>query len=213
MPKTKYTGGGIKGYGKVIFHPQKPLVKVIMEEGEFTFHKSACPSNIRPGEWNVSINGNRSKVISLGVWVGDYVGKVKEFAHSKDQPPKPKPEQNGIDSRFYVILEVTEGPAAGMTATLGLKFWFTMLEKEIQGKTREVLALEEHPKAFKNYPLLEAFMKVTGLFSTPLPYKDNPLPMMEKTILRIGNTFGFTVENGWANNLYPIQLDEDGAPF
>ena len=60
---------------------------------------------------------------------------------------------------------------------------------------------------------LEEFLIVTGVNDFKFPYKDNPLPMLQKAILHKGETFSVQMENGWVTAMYQSNLPTEDTDF
>jgi len=100
--------------------------------------------NIRPGSWNVRLSGDKKKVYSISPWEGQFKGKFVEFSHKKGEEARPqtqpaKPPYNKPYDFMTAIMEVMDGPCAGMHIYMRLRYNFKAVIETIDEKDVEVV--------------------------------------------------------------------------
>ena len=60
---------------------------------------------------------------------------------------------------------------------------------------------------------VESFNELAEVFDIDFPYKDNPLPMLQKAILAKAATFRGQMENGWITSLYKANMPTEDTDF
>jgi hypothetical protein len=216
MKQVETGGTSINGVAMVEPHPTNTKVRVTFApktEGEkpavYILEKEDCPDYIRKGKFMVNLSSNGKKMYGIHPITGIAKFKVKEFVAGRDQkgnPLEPAPKthpgtQYGPYQTFSVIFEISEGENKGMQMIGSFPFEFIEDHEEVDGKIQSVLGA----KRKKNSPRNDLFwdlMKVTGIDRKTLPYKENPLPMLQKHMLKEDRTFTGAYKDGWINSLF-----------
>jgi len=175
------------------------------------------PKTLRPGTWEVQFNESKKSINNWKPIKGVFRAKVQKFASKEDEAPMPKiyrrTNQYGHEyevEEFVTILEIVDGEAKGATLTYNLPFKFDYDEEEIDGNVKRTLQIAGRGKATDK---LEEFLRVNGVWNKTLPYKDNPLPMLEKVILSEAKEFNVQVEKGWVSSIYASDLPDEDTDF
>jgi hypothetical protein len=209
------TGQSISGVAMVEPHPSMPKVRVTFApktEGEkpvaYVLEKEDCPEPIRKGKFMVSLSGNGKKMFSIRPITGMAKLKVKEFpaqrdaqGNAKEPAPKTKTGKFGVYQTFSVVFEIVEGENKGMEMPGSFPFDFIEGQDEVDGKIVSVLNVKKKKDSPGNDRLWE-LLEVTGVVKKTMPYKENPLPMLQKYMLKEDRTFSGAYKDGWINSLF-----------
>ena len=193
---------------------KRPVVQVKFEDGS-TYYvyktKDTVPSYVQNGTFFVSLNQSKNKIESMRPVSGTMRGKVKNFVAREGEQPVPRTRQGqyGPYEVFSVILQVTKPEKyAGMEVYLEMPFKFVSTTVTVNGENHEVLAIPISKS--KSVEMLDNFVLATKATAKQhIPYSDNPLPTMEKRILRAEAEFDWTMKDGWVSDILPPDLNED----
>jgi hypothetical protein len=209
--KPVQTTSGISGVAKVEVHPSQPKVKVTLkptEEGakpvSYVIEKEDCPEYVRSGMYMVNLSGDGKKMYSIRPITGMAKFRVKQFMAKKDAEPAPKTVNGkfGPYMTFAVEFEIVEGENKGMTIPGSYPFDFIESMEEVPGKgTLPVLNVKKKQKSPGNDRLWE-LLEVSGVISLVMPYKENPLPMLQKHMLHQAKVFTGAYKDGWMTSLF-----------
>ncbi|MHA2220154.1 MAG: hypothetical protein ACXACY_30095 [Candidatus Hodarchaeales archaeon] len=180
-------------------------------------HRRGVPRSLKPGNWFVQLHTKKKLINDWKPIKGLYEAKVKEFSARENEPPRPKtydrttPEGHPYQVQdFTVILEILSKDAKGATITYNVPFKFDYDEEDYKEKTRRTLQIAGRGK---RSDALEEFLRITGVFNSVLPYKDNPLPLLQKAILKEDRKFNVQIEKGWVSAIYPSMNVEEDTDF
>ena len=111
------------------------------------------------------------------------------------------------DWMFTVILVISSPEnLKGVEVPYFLRNRFTE-EKDDEGKSWVGIGKGKHGDN------LLKFLRLTGVEERgPMPFKSNPLPMVEKRIMHEPKEFGFTISDGWVDNVFPLS-DSDSLEW
>jgi hypothetical protein len=207
--KPVKTSEGISGVAKVEIKGVKVRVSLKPEtEGEkvtsYVLEKENCPETVREGTFIVNLAGDGKKMHSIRPINGVDKFKVKEFMAQKDKEPAPKTHEGkfGPYQTFAVTFEIVEGPRAGMTVPGSYPFDFVQDHDDVPGKgVQEVLGVKKKSKSPGNDRLWE-LLDVSGAGKHQVPYKENPLPTLQKIMLREAKVFSGSYKDGWMTSLF-----------
>jgi hypothetical protein len=183
------------------------------EQGEAQVKGNKKTVKLRPGRWYVRLSSDESEIYSYHPWSGNFKGKVAEFAAKEGEPPVPRLKDvdfyndkgKHIKYSYYyfiVLIEILEPKKlAGLLVPHRLNYNFLEAKDE---QDRSIVGLMSKGNRTKD---LAEFLKITGADKGKhMKWKDNILPVLERRILRIDNSFNFIIKDGWIDTLY--QTDE-----
>lgn len=216
MKPVETSGNTISGVAKVEIHPTQPKVRVTFKptvEGEkpkaYTLEKEDCPEYVKSGVFIVNLSGNGKKMYSIRPVTGIAKFRVKEFIAQKDpktgkaKEPEPKLHNGkyGPYMTFSVSFEIVEGENKGMIVPGSFPFDFIEGQEEIPGQGLQSVLNVKKKKDSKYNDALWEFLKATGIAKITLPYKENPLPMLQRYILKENRVFSGAFKDGWMTSL------------
>ena len=195
---------GEKGAAIVKISEEKGLFRIEFKDGgKHTLKLDKKPELLSEGRWMVQLNGDQTEVFGFYPYGGSFQGQVLKFASKKEEPPQFW-ESKGLypDWMFTVIIGITSPDnLKGVEVPYFLRNRFTE-EKGDDGKTYVGIGKGKHGDN------LLKFLRITGVEERgAMPFKSNPLPMVEKRVLHEPNEFGFTINNGWIDNIFPLTPD------
>lgn len=224
-PKTKSSFiKGDSGIAAVMFSKdgKKVRVNLTIKQGDNETKKTIdldrenCPANLKPGNWMVQISGQGDKMLNFRPILGNFTFRVKGFAASENEEPKPKTkdvsfEKNGKKQEysydyFTALLEITEGKYQGLEVPYMLRYHFQ--DDMLDGKM--VVAYSKGGSKYTDY--LKEFLNVSGAWDLgPMEYKDNVLPDLQRRILHADKRFNGTMKDGWLVSGSFLPFDEPEA--
>jgi len=188
----------------------KPVIQVKFDDGDtyyITKTNDTVPSYIQNGTFFVKLSSGKNKIESMRPISGTLRGKVKNFVAKEGEQPVPRTRVGnyGPYEVFSVILSITKPEKYnGMEVYLEMPFKFT----PVMVDGTEVTAIPASKS--KSVELLDNFVMATKATSkSHIPYSDNPLPTLEKYILRADAEFEWTMKDGWVAAILPPDLNED----
>jgi len=211
MAKSKK---GPRGIGKVQVNKAKGKVRVILvgenkKKEIYDLDMENCPTYVQPGEFKVSLNSDHDIMYGLHPANGMVRVKVNKFLSEEDKPPTPKTEDVSKTEDypaysyeyFTVLLEIDQKKFKGMIIPLRLRYHFKGTLEEVKKKEKEVVWYDK--PGSKYTPMLVDFCEATGVFDRgPMPWKANILPMMEKRIASLNQSFAIVLKDGWVNTIF-----------
>jgi hypothetical protein len=204
---------GPRGPAVIKVREKQGLMRVEFRDeklGKHTLKLSKQPEKLFEGRWNVQLNSDKTEVFSFHPFSGSYQGKVLKFASKEGEPPQFWESKGQYpDWMFTVILVITSPEKfAGIEVPYFPRHRFTE-EQADDGKSYIGIGKGKHGDN------LLKFLRLCDVEKQgPMPYKANPLPMIEKRILHNDKEFGFTIEGGYVSGLFPLSnsdsLEWDG---
>ena len=202
------------GLAKVEVHPTQPKVKVtfkVEKEGEevrkYVLEKEECPDYVQNGVFLVSLNADGDKMYSMRPVNGVFKLKVKEFVAAKDKEPAPRTKvgkgQNGeyAYQTFMVSFIITDGEFKGMTVPGSFSYNFQEGHEEVPGRGVQSVVEISNPRSKFTASLVE-LLTVTNVINKQLPYRENILPILQKSMLKEDCEFSGSVKKGFIDSLY-----------
>lgn len=215
MKTVQTTFAHVGGLAKVEVHPTQPKVRVIIQADTeknipaktVVLEKEKCPEYVRSGIFLVDLNQDCTKMYSLRPEKGLFKVKVKNFPAGVDKDGKPKepaPKVNkgeyGQYLTFIVNFEIIEGEYKGMIIPGSFSFDFIETQEEVDGAMRSCLGLKIKKNSPRNDQLV-SFLEAAGVIRLIMPFKENPLPMLQRYMLKEGRTIVASVKRGWIDSL------------
>lgn len=193
------------GIATVKLLKNKRLGILFSEGGEFAGKKykvSEWPEHINPkllpgAEWYIKLNGKGDEIFAISPQDGFFQVKVQKFVSKEGEPPAPRYMKNWQypDWVFYVLLEVVSGleAAVGMTIIYQLPYRF----EEGEDGLAQYSKWNEKSNTLK----LDEFLEYADAWKSdqPLMFSDNLLPLLQKRVLKAGNTFGVFLKGGYVD--------------
>ena len=182
----------------------KPSVKIVFASGiEVVLNKNNCPPYVQSGEFVVTLNSDRDKMLGMRPVEGIFPVRVKSYTAKENEPPKPRMSRGEYPSEYFIVLlEITRGKEKGMVVPFSLKYNFILDrldEKDVIGYSK---SLAKSPPTAQ----LAEFLELTGTWEFgAIPYKDNILPILEKRQLRAKKEFNVLLKNGFVDSLFALQ--------
>lgn len=192
----------------------KDSVRITFEEGEgYDLEKDQWEEGRSGGKYNITLNSQGTKIISVRPLAGTYIVKFHSFGNRKDDIPEPKRWRGG--------------PRRGKTGNTWYqpdRFMFTLNYRVVDtDKKYAGLFINEFlPYCFEKYPGTE-FTQVTGARSdinkierilsivgfdfmrVEIPFSINVLPWLERHLLTCDKTFMVTInEKGFVDTTAPL---------
>lgn len=182
------------------------LNKAGQPEGRvYQFSKNDMETKTFPdGNYSVSISSQGDRLYGIRPLNGSYAARFKRFTGKEGQLPTPKhvtgtrhdPKKNvdyPVDElTFSAIAVIENGPYKGMELLLPFLY------------ARKGSGFVDDGQGGLNYKgggdkgkLLVTFLEAAGVWSKPLPFSDNVLPMLEAELQRVNKTFMVVIQNGW----------------
>lgn len=137
---------------------------------------------VKPGKWWVSLSAKGDRLYGISPISGIFSLRVKEIAHAQGQPPAPqhytstwkdKAGKEGTSEYdgWTLLFEITDGPCAGMTAGMFLRYYFV--------SSQDGFVLFDKPLSPHTKRLVDT-MDVVGAFDKgPMKYTENILPALQ----------------------------------
>lgn len=211
MTKSKK---GPRGIGKVQVNKAKGKVRVTLVDDDnkkeiYDLDMENCPTYVQPGEFKISLNSDHNIMYGLHPANGMVKVKVNKFLSEEDKPPAPRTEDvpktkdyNAYSYEYFtVLLEIAQKKFKGMIIPLRLRYHFRGALEEVKGKEKEVVWYDKGGSKYT--PLLVDFCEATGVFDKgPMPWKANILPMMEKRVASLNQSFSIVLKDGWVNTIF-----------
>ncbi len=211
MTKTKK---GPRGIGKVQVNKAKGKVRVTLVDEDnkkeiYDLDMENCPTYVQPGEFKVSLNSDHDIMYGLHPANGMVKVKVNKFLSEEDKPPTPKTEDvvktaeyPGYSYEYFtVLLEIAQKKFKGMIIPLRLRYHFKGALEDVQGEEKEVVWYDKPGSKYTG--IVVDFCEATGVFDKgPMPWKANILPMMEKRIASLNQSFAIVLKDGWVNTIF-----------
>ena len=196
---------GEKGAAIVKVSEAKGLFRVEFRDGgKHTLKLDKKPEQLTEGRWKVSLNGDETEVFSFHPYAGSFQGQVKKFASKEGEPPQFWESKGKYpDWMFTVIIGITNPKnLAGVEVPYFLRNRFTE-EKDEEGKSWIGIGKGKHGDN------LLKFLRITGVEERgAMPFKSNPLPMVEKRVLHEPKEFGFIISDGWISDVFPLNAND-----
>jgi len=147
-----------------------------------------APDNLLTGKYFVNLDPDAVRIVSVRPPRGAYMAKFTNFAHKKDEPPTfrqvaMRTGQKKDGSTFVIkphleftaVFEVASGDFKGFEIPHSMWYCFEPFETDPN----------EAQLVGQGRGKVEAFLQAVGydFLEDSIPYSDNVLPAMEKTIL------------------------------
>ena len=157
----------------------------------------------------MSLNSDHDTMYGLHPANGMVKVKVNKFLSEEDKPPAPRTEDvpktgeyNAYSYDYFtVLLEVAQKKFKGMIIPLRLRYHFRGALEEVKKKEKEVVWYDKPNSKYTG--MVVDFCEATGVFDKgPMPWKANILPMMEKRIAALDQSFSIVLKDGWVNTIF-----------
>lgn len=210
--KTVASGGafgGPKGGAKVAWNKDRSLVKVVLGDKAYTFKASELPiKTFPPGEYYVQLSEDKKEILAIRPNNGMFNVVVDRFISKEGEEPSPQDRSYEFEGKtisyqaFSVILKIlSPKELKGMEILLTLRYHFTPIEDEVNGKKVEVIALNHQKSKYTEF--LKEFLSVSGaLDAGPIKASTNILPTLAKRIARAEKSFKVVVKDGWVTTFF-----------
>jgi len=210
---NRSSSGDFGPKGPALVKTKKNLIRVEFKDdklGKHTIKRTEKTQQLFDGRWIIQLNKDKNEVMSFHPYNGSFQGKVLKFACKDGEPPQFF--QSGgqyPDTMFTVILTITSpSKFKGIEVPYFLRHRFTE-EQTSDGKIYIGIGKGKHGDN------LLKFLRLNNVESQgPMPWKTNPLPMVEKRVLHNDEEFGFAIENGYVSGVFGLSntdsLEWDG---
>lgn len=102
--------------GQTVFQINLEIVNKDKTTRTETFVVAAenCPKHLKTGQWAVTVNEEKDRVLSAVPDTENFVGEFHDIAHAENKPPTPRVGQSTYDPQkawvtFNLLFKVTEG--------------------------------------------------------------------------------------------------------
>ena len=191
---------GPSGLARVTVGKEK--VTVAFKDGDtYEIFREDAPDEIKAGEYIVSINADKTKIMGVQPPKGTYFAKFVGFSHKQDEAPiyREVAAREGTNSKtgdkFYIkrhleftaIFEVTKKDFAGLQIPFNMWYCF---EPDDQYPGESLLIGSGRGK-------VEDFLSALGFdfLNDSIPYSDNVLPQLQETLLSKDTELVLTVND------------------
>ena len=200
---------GEKGAAIVEINKEKGLFRVSFKDGgKHVLKLDKKPPQLTQGRWRVSLNKDQTEVVAFHPYSGSFQGQVSKLACKEGEPPQFWESKGMYPDWMFTVILVISSPEnlKGVEVPYFLRNRFTE-EKDDEGKSWVGIGKGKHGDN------LLKFLRLTGVEERgPMPFKSNLLPMVEKRIMHEPKEFGFTISDGWVDNVFPLS-DSDSLEW
>jgi len=217
IPKIRPKAGLRKGPAKFTLNGRIATVTFLDAQGQpYSFDlddpnlEHADVSSFPEGAVFATVSGDGSRLYSIRPLTGSFVVKFERFAAPEGELPAPKHYEqtftadDGTTRRssyegFTALLRITAGPWAGAILPSFLRYGFVDAG---DGVTTGLKSRGRHAER------LAAFLEYAGLDlqSDTIPYSENVLPWLEKTLQERNHDFMVVVDNGYVEGYGPAPI-------